>query len=77
VSTWNGSTLRRAALAVWKKDHPRLDWFLGTAALEMYCRVRGMLARTTATSKHGRLWEQQASTKDVVRSADPIPHGVK
>ncbi|HYK52278.1 MAG TPA: glycosyltransferase [Candidatus Eremiobacteraceae bacterium] len=77
VSTWNGSTLGRAALAVWKKDHPRLDWFLGTAALEMYCRMRGMLARTTATSKDGRLWEQQASTKDVVRGADPIPHGVK
>ena len=77
VSTWNGSTLRQAALTVWRRDHPRLDWFLGTAALEMYCRVRGMLARPTATSKHGRLWEQQASTKDVVRSADPVPHGVK
>jgi len=77
VSTWNGSTLRRAALAVWKHDRPRLDWFLGTAALEMYCRVRGVLANPTATSKHGRLWEQQASTKDVVRGADPVPHGVK
>jgi cellulose synthase/poly-beta-1,6-N-acetylglucosamine synthase-like glycosyltransferase len=77
VSTWNGSTLRRAALAVWKNDHPRLDWFLGTAALEMYCRFRGVLAHPTATSKHGRLWEQQASTKEVVRSADPVPHGVK
>ncbi|HET9343709.1 MAG TPA: glycosyltransferase [Candidatus Eremiobacteraceae bacterium] len=77
VSTWNGSTLRRAALAVWKNDHPRLDWFLGTAALEMYCRIRGLLAHPTATSKHGRLWEQQASTKEVVRGADPVPHGVK
>lgn len=77
VSTWNGSTLRRAAFAVWKNDHPRLDWFVGTAALEMYCRIRGVLAHPTATSKHGRLWEQQASTKEVVRSADPVPHGVK
>jgi hypothetical protein len=36
-----------------------------------------VLAHPTATSKHGRLWEQQASTKEVVRSADPVPHGVK
>jgi cellulose synthase/poly-beta-1,6-N-acetylglucosamine synthase-like glycosyltransferase len=77
VSTWNTSILGRAALAVWKKRHPRLDWFLGTAVLEMYCRVRGMLARPTSTSRHGRLWEQQASTKDVVRGSDPLPHGVK
>jgi len=33
VSTWNGSALRRAALAVWKQDHPRLDWFLGARLL--------------------------------------------
>jgi cellulose synthase/poly-beta-1,6-N-acetylglucosamine synthase-like glycosyltransferase len=77
VSTWNGSALRAAALTVWKKDHPRLDWFLGTAALEMYCRAKGMLARPTPTSKDGRLWEQQPSTKDVARKSDPIPHGVK
>jgi biofilm PGA synthesis N-glycosyltransferase PgaC len=77
VSTWNGSTLRAAALAVWHKEHPRLDWFLGTAALEMYCRAKGILARPTPTSKHGQLWEQQSSTKDVARSSDPIPHGVK
>jgi len=71
VSTWQSSTLRRAALAVWKADHPRLDWFLGTAALEMYCRLKGILARPTPTGRDGRLWEQQASTKDVVHGADP------
>jgi poly-beta-1,6-N-acetyl-D-glucosamine synthase len=77
VSTWQWSTLGRAALNVWKADHPRLDWFLGTAALEMYCRVKGMLARPTATSKDGRLWEQQSTTKDVVRNSDAIPHVAK
>jgi len=77
VSTWNGSTLGRAALAVWRRDHPRLDWFAGTAALECYCRLKGLLAHPTRTSKHGPLWEQQSSTKEVVRGSDPIPHGVK
>jgi cellulose synthase/poly-beta-1,6-N-acetylglucosamine synthase-like glycosyltransferase len=69
VSTWNWSTLGRAALAVWKNEHPRIDWFAGTAALEMYCRLKGILARPTPTSKHGRLWEQQATTKEVVHSS--------
>jgi len=77
VSTWNGSALRRATFRVLRRDHPRLDWFFATAALEIYCRVRGMLARPTATSKDGRLWEQQASTKDVVRNSDPVADGVK
>ena len=67
VSTWQWSTLGRAALAVWKNDRPRPDWFVGTAALEMYCRLKGVLARPTRTSKHGRLWEQQSTTKEVVR----------
>ncbi len=69
VSTWQWSTVGRAALAVWKNDHPRLDWFLGTAALELYCRAKGMLSRPTATSKDGRLWEQQPTTKDVVHGS--------
>lgn len=77
VSTWNGSALRQAALTVLRRDRPRIDWFLATAALEMYCRARGMLARPSATSKHGRLWEQQSSTKDVVGGGDPVAHGVK
>ena len=69
VSTWRWSTLGRAALKVWNADHPRLDWFLATAALEMYCRAKGMVARPTATSKDGRLWEQQSTTKDVVHGS--------
>jgi poly-beta-1,6-N-acetyl-D-glucosamine synthase len=68
VSTWNWSTLGRAALTLWKNEHPRLDWFAGTAALEMYCRLKGIFAHPTPTSKHGRLWEQQSTTKDVVHS---------
>ena len=66
VSTWNSLTLGRAAWALWKSEHPRLDWFAGTAALEIYCRLSGILAHPTPTSKHGRLWEQQQTTKNVV-----------
>lgn len=70
VSTWQWSTLGRAAAALWKSEHPRLDWFAGTAALEMYCRLKGVLARPTPTSKYGKLWEQQSSTKEVVHGPD-------
>ena len=71
VSTWQPSTVRRAALTVWKNDHPRLDWFVGTAFLEAYCRIKGSLAHPTAKSSDGPLWAQQSSTKDVLRDSDP------
>lgn len=67
VSTWRWSTLWHAALNVWRTDHPRLDWFVGTAALEFYCRIKGMIENPATNRKQGRLWEQQSTTKDVVR----------
>jgi cellulose synthase/poly-beta-1,6-N-acetylglucosamine synthase-like glycosyltransferase len=79
IATWQASTLARAAVAVWKADHPRLDWFLGTAALEVYCRLKGMFDYPALHVKHGRLWKPQATTKVLVRDGDtsnggPVAH---
>jgi poly-beta-1,6-N-acetyl-D-glucosamine synthase len=75
ISTLRGSTLLRALGAYVKTDKPRLDWVAYTAAIEIYCRFRGMLQYPGLKSARHKLWTQQSTTKDVAREADDAKPG--
>lgn len=68
ISTSRAGSLARALLSYVKTDKPRLDWVALTAVVEAYCRMRGALQQPELRSSKHRLWNQQASTKDVAAS---------
>jgi poly-beta-1,6-N-acetyl-D-glucosamine synthase len=72
VSTLRSSSLLAALAKYVRNDKPRLDWVAWTAALEVYCRLRGMMQYPTIRSGRHRLWTQQASTKDVITGATTV-----
>lgn len=74
VSTNTLSNVARAAWHVLRNDHPRLDWFVGAALLEAYCRVAGAFASRGLNRPERRLWTPHASTKVLIE--DPTERSV-
>jgi biofilm PGA synthesis N-glycosyltransferase PgaC len=75
VSTLRLPTLLRGLGTYLKSERPRLDWLTYIAALEAYCRFRGALQYPGLKSPRNRLWQQQTTTKDVVRDTDEAKPG--
>lgn len=77
ISTLRGGTLMRALGAYLKADNPRLDWVAYTAALESYCRFRGMMQYPGLRAARHKLWTQQSTTKDVLKESEGTASGGK
>jgi poly-beta-1,6-N-acetyl-D-glucosamine synthase len=71
VSTNSLGLVARAARRVLLADRPRLDWVVGAAALELYCRIAGTFASLGLGRPERRLWAPHPSTKMVVNDAPP------
>ncbi len=66
VSTLDTVRVLRTCIAYARETRPRLDWFLGAAMLEAWCRIRAYLEmRIPRDGCRHRIWEPLASTKNV------------
>jgi cellulose synthase/poly-beta-1,6-N-acetylglucosamine synthase-like glycosyltransferase len=66
-STLSVGNVLRAAAGLFADKSPRIDWFLLTAGLEAWCRLRAFI--TFAVMRRAdryRLWDSLASTKTVI-----------
>ena len=75
VSTMRIGPVLKAALPYAARHWTRVDWIIGTAALELYCRLKARLTyRSHKTQRQLQVWDPVASTKTL--RSEQTPHEV-
>lgn len=75
ISTMRVLPVMRASLPFVFQNWRRLHWTAGTAALEMYCRIKGSLTyRTRKAHSRYKVWEPSSTTKTLPADLEPTSH---